>query len=101
MKERPAGITKRDILVGVLVASIMPAFGVAEAVELSSAACEPLFKSIPPGERWYPMIDATHCRLAIRYAARAHRYGVLTKEEYDYVCEKARRRLLTLESDGA
>ena len=97
MKDRPFTFTKRDVLVGVLSASLAPMLGKAQALETAVTACEPLFKSLPPGERWYPILNADQCRAAIKFAGRAHKFGALTKDEYDYVVERARRRLLHFE----
>jgi hypothetical protein len=100
MIPRPFTFTKRDVLVGVLSACLVPMLGKAQALETTVTACEPLFKSFPPGERWYPILDAQQCRAAIAFAGRAYKFGALTKEEYDYVVGRARRRLLHFE-DGA
>jgi hypothetical protein len=43
---------------------------------------------------WFPVIDAHHAQAAIAYAGRARKIGGLTTEEYDWVCDKARRAIL-------
>jgi len=93
-KDRPSGLSKRDLLCGILVAALSPAVGDAKAVEIASTACEPLFESVPPGERWFPVIDKAHARLAIHFATRACRFGAITQDECDWVCAKARRVIL-------
>jgi hypothetical protein len=91
---RPPGVTKRGLLVGVLAASAAAA-GIHPALDIAAKACEPLFGDfVPDMRRWYPIIDPAHARAAISYAGRAFKLGALTKEEYDWVCDKARRAII-------
>jgi hypothetical protein len=94
MTPRPAGVTKRDLLVGVLAASAVTV-GIHPALDIAAKACEPLFEDyLPDMRRWYPIITPTHARAAIAYAGRGYRLGALTQEEYDWVCTKARMAII-------
>ena len=97
---RPPGVTKRDLLVGVLVGGAIAA-GLHPSLDIAARACEPLFEDyVPDMRRWYPIITSTHARAAIAYAGRAFRSGALTQEEYDWVCSKARMAILRLGYGG-
>ena len=92
--QRPEGVTKRDLLVGILAGGAVAA-GIHPALDTAAKACEPLFEDyLPDMRRWYPIITPTHARAAIAYAGRAHQLGALTKEEYDWVCTKARMAII-------
>ena len=92
--QRPDGLSKRDLLVGILAGSAV-ASGIHPALEIAATACEPLFEDyVPDMRRWYPIITPTHARAAITYAGRAFRCGALTPAEYDWVCEKARMAII-------
>ena len=92
--QRPKGVTKRDLLVGVLVGGAIAA-GLHPSLDIAAKACEPLFEDYAPDmRRWYPIITPTHAKAAIAYAGRAFRSGALTQEEYDWVCTKARMAII-------
>ncbi len=92
--ERPAGLTKRDLLVGVLAGGAVAA-GIHPALDIAADACLPLFEDyVPDMRRWYPVITPTHARAAIAYAGRAFKYGALTPDEYDWIVEKARKAII-------
>jgi hypothetical protein len=91
---RPPGVTKRDLLVGILAASAVTA-GIHPALDTAAKACEPLFEDYTPDpRRWYPIITPTHARAAIAYAGRAYKLGAITREEHDWVCTKARMAIM-------
>ena len=92
--QRPEGVTKRDLLVGILAGGAVAA-GIHPALDTAAKACAPLFEDyVPDMRRWYPIITPTHARAAIAFAGRSHRLGSLTQEEYDWVCTKARMAIL-------
>ena len=92
--ERPTGLTKRDLLVGVLAGGAVAA-GIHPALDIAADACLPLFEDyVPDMRRWYPVITPVHARAAIAYAGRAFRCNALTPEEYAWVCEKARKAII-------
>jgi hypothetical protein len=96
MDSRPEGVTKRDLLVGILVGAAV-AVGHHPALDIAATACEPLFEDYPPNmQRWYPIITPAHAQAAIAYAGRTYRAGALTQEEYDWICTKARMAILKL-----
>ena len=92
--QRPAALMKRDLLVGVLAGGAV-AVGIHPALDIAAEACLPLFEDyVPDMRRWYPIITPTHARAAIAYAGRAFKYGALTPDEYDWICEKARMAII-------
>ena len=92
--QRPQGVTKRDLLVGVLAGAAV-ASGFHPALDIAAKACKPLFDDYAPDmRRWFPIIDSSHARAAIAYAGRTFRLGALTKDEYDWICTKARMAIL-------
>jgi len=92
--KRPEGLSKRDLLVGVLAGGAVSA-DIHPALDIAATACEPLFEDyIPDMRRWYPIIDPAHARAAIAYAGRAFHHGALTPEEYDWICDKARKAII-------
>lgn len=96
MIPRPKGVSKRDLLVGILGVTAVT-LDKHPALDIASKACEPIF-ALPEGamipKNWYPVIDIAHARAAIAYAGRALKLGALTQEEHDWVCEKARRAIM-------
>ena len=91
---RPPGVTKRDLLVGILAGGAVAA-GLHPSLDIAAKACAPLFEEYAPDmRRWYPIITPTHARAAIAFAGRAHRSGALTQEEYDWICTKARMAII-------
>jgi hypothetical protein len=94
MMERPPGFQRRDLLVGVLVASAIK-LDLHPALDIASKACAPLFEDYPPDpKRWYPNITPAHARAAIAYAGRARGHGAITAEEYEWVTQMARKAIL-------
>ena len=92
--KRPEGLSKRDLLVGVLAGSAVAA-DIHPALDIAATACEPLFEDyVPDMRRWYPIITPTHARAAIAYAGRAFKCGALTPDEYDWIVEKARKAII-------
>lgn len=92
--QRPQGVTKRELLVGILAGGAVAA-GLHPSLDIAAKACAPLFEEYAPDmRRWYPIITPTHARAAIAFAGRAHRSGALTQEEYDWICTKARKAIL-------
>lgn len=92
--QRPNGLTKRDLLVGVLAGAAVVA-DIHPALDTAAKACEPLFGDyVPDMRRWYPVIDSAHARAAIAYAGRAFKSGALTTDEYEWICEKCRKAIL-------
>ena len=91
---RPANISKRDLILGLLTATLVDA-QVPGALCIAAKACDALIGDFEPDmRRWYPVIGPQHARATILYAGRAYKFGALTKEEYDWVCTKARMAIL-------
>jgi hypothetical protein len=91
---RPAHISKRDLILGLLTATLVDA-QVPGALRIAAKACDALIGDFAPDmRRWYPVIGPHHARAAIIYAGRAYKFGALSKEEYDWVCTKARMAIL-------
>lgn len=90
---RPRGWTHRDMLCGVLAATAVH-MKLPAALDVATKACEPLFGDRPVPTNWFPAISTTLAREAIGYAGRALRFGAMTKAEYDFVTDKARRALV-------
>lgn len=96
---RPPNLSKRDLLVGLLVATLVDS-KVPCALDIAAKACEPLFGDyLPDMRRWYPVLDSSHAKAAIAYAGRALRYGALTQDEYDWICDKTRKAILSGKPD--
>jgi len=92
--QRPKDVSKRDLLVGVLACTAVE-LKMHPALDIAAKACEPLFADYPPdANRWYPVITLEHARAAIAYAGRAFKFGAFTQEEYDFVCDKARKAII-------
>ncbi len=90
----PPGVSKRDLLVGVLACTAAQ-LKLHRALDIAAEACSPLFEDYTPDpKRWYPVIDANHAQAAIKYVGRALRFGAINQEEHDWVCEKARMAIL-------
>ena len=94
MAGRPQGVTKRDLLVGILACTAVE-LKLHPALDIAAKACKPLFEDYAPDpSRWYPIIDSKHAQAAIQYAGRALKLGAISKDEHDWVCEKARMAIL-------
>jgi hypothetical protein len=91
--QRPEGYSKRDLLVGLLAVTACK-LGLPAPLDLAAKVTEPLFGDYVPGERWFPLIDPAHARLAIHHATKLARDGYFTKEECDWICDKARKAII-------
>jgi len=94
MMDRPPGFQKRDLLVGVLVGGAIK-LNLHPALDIASKACAPLFDDYPPDTRlWYPVITSAHAQAAIAYAGRVRDADAITVEEYEWVCDMARKAIM-------